>query len=343
MDIKEWIDSKFGDVVGERVFHFGRLIGGINSKVFYVVTGHGEYVVKHYINNKGDLRDRLTTEFGMLTFLWDNGIRNIRQPLFAIKKEEIGVYGYIKAKPFKQNDIQKSDILLVARFLISLHALSKKKKAALLPAASESAQSMRDYLDIIETRFGNLMRISKTSQYGKEISLILSKLVPLYRKIKDTVHNAYKEKKLSLTSTIASRTLSPSDIGFGNILKSTDGRLFFYDFEYGGWDDPAKTISDLYLHPAVSFPQRWRELFFKNVLVIADDKDMYNRLGLVYLIISIKWCIIMLNPFVKLPQVRVGKNKYEQFDKVKKRIVNLENDIKKRVFPLSLLKLKASL
>src|SRR3989338_2658451 len=127
MDIKEWIDSKFADVVGERVFHFERLTGGINSKVFYVVTSQGEYVVKKYINIKGDLRERLTTEFGILTFLWENGIRNIRQPLFAIKNEKIGVYGYIKAKPVKENDIQKTDVLQIARFLKSLHALSKKK------------------------------------------------------------------------------------------------------------------------------------------------------------------------------------------------------------------------
>lgn len=343
MDIKQWIVSQFGDVVGERITHIKRLTGGINSNVYYVANDNKEYVVKQYLYKKGDIRDRLTTEFGMLSYLWENGIRNIRQPLFAIKKEKIGVYRYIKAKPVIESDIKKPDVLQVAQFLISLYALSKKNSAGKLPPASESAQSMRDYLDIIEARLGKLARIAKISQYGKEISQILDNLVPLYQKIQETVQKAYKAKKLLLTATFASRTLSPSDIGFGNILKAKDGKLFFYDFEYGGWDDPAKTITDLYLHPAVSFPERWRELFFKNVLVITDAKDMYNRLGLVYLIISIKWCIIMLNPFAKRPFQRVGRKEYGQFAKVKQRMLNIETDIRKRVFPLSLLDSKVFL
>ena len=40
------------------------------------------------------------------------------------------------------------------------------------------------------------------------------------------------------------RSLSPSDFGFHNAIRRADGRLAFVDFEYFGWDDPAKLVAD---------------------------------------------------------------------------------------------------
>src|SRR5690606_1492036 len=44
------------------------------------------------------------------------------------------------------------------------------------------------------------------------------------------------------------RLLSPSDFGFHNMLRRDDGSLAFIDFEYFGWDDPAKLAADFLLH-----------------------------------------------------------------------------------------------
>ena len=45
------------------------------------------------------------------------------------------------------------------------------------------------------------------------------------------------------------RVLSPSDFGFHNALRRPDGTIVFVDFEYFGWDDPAKMMADAMLHP----------------------------------------------------------------------------------------------
>jgi hypothetical protein len=47
------------------------------------------------------------------------------------------------------------------------------------------------------------------------------------------------------------RTLSPSDFGLHNAIRRPDGSLAFVDFEYFGWDDPAKTLVDFVLHPGM--------------------------------------------------------------------------------------------
>ena len=44
-----------------------------------------------------------------------------------------------------------------------------------------------------------------------------------------------------------------------------NGSFVFIDFEYYGWDDPAKMIADFYLQPAVPVPYEYRETFFELV------------------------------------------------------------------------------
>ena len=50
------------------------------------------------------------------------------------------------------------------------------------------------------------------------------------------------------------RALSPSDFGLHNAMRDEDGRLRFIDFEYFGWDDPVKLVSDTALHPGSELP-----------------------------------------------------------------------------------------
>ena len=52
----------------------------------------------------------------------------------------------------------------------------------------------------------------------------------------------------------ADRCVSPSDFGFHNALREPSGRLRFIDFEYAGWDDPAKLVCDFFCQPAVPAP-----------------------------------------------------------------------------------------
>ena len=57
------------------------------------------------------------------------------------------------------------------------------------------------------------------------------------------------------------RIISQSDVGFHNMLVGTNN-VYFLDFEYSGWDDPGKLISDLLLQPDNNVPlkifQRFR-------------------------------------------------------------------------------------
>jgi hypothetical protein len=95
------------------------------------------------------------------------------------------------------------------------------------------------------------------------------------------------------------RTLSPSDFGFHNALRQPDGRIIFLDFEYFGWDDPAKMIADFLLHPAMALSAELNRIFALAIFRrFADWPDLVRRVESVYPLFGLKWCMIMLNEFL---------------------------------------------
>jgi hypothetical protein len=74
--------------------------------------------------------------------------------------------------------------------------------------------------------------------------------------------------------------------------------LVFIDFEYFGWDDPAKTVADFFLQPAVPVPREQRLPFFRAVAGFYGP-GLERRLPLVYGYLSLKWCLIILNVFLR--------------------------------------------
>jgi thiamine kinase-like enzyme len=95
------------------------------------------------------------------------------------------------------------------------------------------------------------------------------------------------------------RTLSPSDFGFHNALRRPTGQIVFVDFEYFGWDDPAKMISDFLLHPAMDLSDVLKGRFLDNIFQgYQDYPHLAGRVAMVYSLWALKWCLILLNEFV---------------------------------------------
>ncbi len=96
------------------------------------------------------------------------------------------------------------------------------------------------------------------------------------------------------------RLLSPSDFGFHNALRRTQGRIVFVDFEYFGWDDSVKLLSDFLLHPGMTLSEPLRQRFFKGYSAIfgESDSDFTARFAALYPLYGLCWCLIMLNEYL---------------------------------------------
>ena len=95
------------------------------------------------------------------------------------------------------------------------------------------------------------------------------------------------------------RTLSPSDFGFHNARRRDDGSLVFLDFEYFGWDDPAKLTADILMHPGMVLNAEEDGQFRRGLADMYREDETYGiRLSTLWPLFGLRWCLILLNEFL---------------------------------------------
>ncbi len=326
--------------LGEEVVSSRRLSLGYNSMVFRVATGRGEYFVKKYISHPADTRNRLRTEFTALTFLWENGIRNIPRPVCLDAGHNIGIYGFVSGSKLKPGEVTVGEAKMAVDFLRAVHSLVNARGAENQPIASEACLSIRAYIESVERRLKKLRDSARGATPGDERlgRFLNEEFQPLFAQVKSRVIEDARKRGITVGKAIArgEMTLSPSDFGFHNAIRQKDGTLVFIDFEYYGWDDPAKLISDFYLQPAVPLPPAYREEFLKDVLGFFDNEDaLIKRLPLAYRLSALKWCLLMLNPFLHTDSPK-SYNKSRQLKKAREKLSAAKEEFARGAFPLSL-------
>ena len=128
-------------------------------------------------------------------------------------------------------------------------------------------------------------------------SFIAKQLVPLWLLIKARLLQEIPPTELRQPLPLAERILSPSDFGFHNTLEH-EGRLSFVDFEYAGWDDPAKLICDFLCQPELPVNEKQGRQFMDNLLNNLPSADaVIRRVDKLLPAHLLKWCCILLNEF----------------------------------------------
>lgn len=323
---------------GVEIVEIQPLSGGFNCDVFKGVDTKGlQYFIKCYKPEREFASNRLAAEFGGLEFLWTNGIRSIPMPIVSIPELLIGVYEFIDGKEISTETITKNVIDTALKFWKSIDLLKRKPHAKKLRNAKEASFSFQDYLNVLNIRFQILTNIPHTKSTAGMHTFINEELREFSQVISQKIIKT-SGRDINRKLQHKYKTLSSSDFGFQNAIRKKDGTIIFHDFEYFGWDDPAKLIADFYLHPRMKFPERYREDFYKTVYTQVNDSSLPQRLPFVYQLLAIKWSLIMLNTF-KLPGTIQGKNQIEaqtQLKKAKNAITRLKEEINNKSFPLSL-------
>jgi hypothetical protein len=191
------------------------------------------------------------------------------------------------------------------QFIASLKRVCRAGKLRDIPPASEACFSIASLLSNIDLRLHSLEQAGQTVS---SLKLFLEKeLLPFRQRSEDTCRKACSRLNWHIEAELdpGLRTLSPSDFGFHNAIRRPNGSLAFVDFEYFGWDDPAKIIADFLLHPAMELSSNHKERFAQGMFhCFADDTALRKRTELVYPLFGLKWCCILLNEFVPQHQSR---------------------------------------
>ncbi len=283
-------------------FHLLPLAGGANNKVFRVeVNGRGA-LLKAYFQHPEDPRDRLGVEFAFSRFAWEHGVRCIPRPLAYDPVHRLGLYEFVEGRRIQSEEITEGLVLQALEFYRALNRERGGPDARALAGASEACFSIAEHLTCVERRLTALKKGEASSPLHQEaLSFIQKDLSQAWERIEESVVRGAQEHGFSLGEEILAeeRRLSPSDFGFHNALLAEDGRLRFIDFEYAGWDDPAKTVCDFFCLQGVRVPEVYFSLVAKRVAHdLPQPERQLKRIDLLIPIHQIKWCCILLNDFL---------------------------------------------
>lgn len=283
-------------LIGTPVDEIGRVGGGRNSRVFRVRAGGTTYALKQYPSRADDPRDRLGTEAMALTLMDRHGLTRVPRLLATDRDQDYALLSWLDGQP--PGTITEADIDASAAFLAAIHTLRAESGFPAERLASEACLSAAESLRQIDARRALLAGLPD------EIDLHRFLAGPFATAL-DRASGAAADRLaavgLDLTAVLPQdrRSLVPSDFGFHNSLRRTDGSLAFFDFEYFGWDDPAKLTADFMLHPGTPLnPEQRHRIGAAARSVYGDTPQFAERLEATYPLYGLRWVLILLNEFL---------------------------------------------
>lgn len=283
-------------------FHLESLCGGANNRVFRVRCDSEVALLKVYYRAPDDLRDRLGAEWAFLRFAWDRGLRCVPRPLTCDQDHGLGLYEFLEGRPLAAAEVQASHVQEAVSFFAELNRYKSHPLAGELPQAAESCFTLGEHLACVDRRVVPLVQLEVTTPLEREAAeWVCRDLVPAWSRVAEQVRTVSRSWGLAVGVPVASadRCISPSDFGFHNAILTPEGHLRFFDFEYAGWDDPAKMVCDFLCQPAVPIPDACRDGFAQAaVSELGDPARHLRRIALLLPVYTVKWCCIMMNEFL---------------------------------------------
>jgi hypothetical protein len=286
-------------LVGGGAAALDRIVGGgHNSRIWRVQSATGVFALKQYPPRGNDGRDRLSTEVGALRLLERHRIGTVPRVVGVDDQRGYALLSWIDGSDVA--DIGDDDIDAAVEFLGAVHNLRTRPCAAAQPLAAEACLSGREIQRQVEERLARLRSLSPRED--ALIDFLEHTFAPEFAHWLAPARELAADGGFDFDDELPRerRSLVPSDFGFHNSLRRSDGSLAFIDFEYFGWDDPMKMTADILLHPGRPLPPVQRARFRRAAtgLYGGDDPTFARRLSAYLPLVACRWVLILLNEFI---------------------------------------------
>jgi len=267
---------------------------GGNNKVFKVETSKRSFLLKQYYIDKSDTRNRLMAEWSFLSEATRNQIPQVPKAYAVDHLNGYALYEFIEGRKLSKQELKREHIDSAVNFMESLNS-DPQHKFSNLADASEARFSIIGHLKLLESRINTLI-LNSTESFD-----LLNKIQLYFEKLSEVTLRSMHEFGIPIDDELKKheRCVSPSDFGFHNALITSQNELVFIDFEYAGWDDPAKTCADFVLQPEVKIAPNYFEILLNVLAPEAIPRIVFRKRALALKpIFALKWVCIILNCFV---------------------------------------------
>lgn len=265
-----------------------RVTNGVNSNVFVISDQSKKYILKFYRKDNNS-PTRLEREVSALELFHANGIKNVPELLSHSKRLNCSLLSFIPGENIFQ--FSQDYIVHFQSFFKKILSLSNGlDKGVLNLNAIDCCMEINTINSQIESRLTNLRK-----ENNIQIDTLLNQIEEIFQFV------ARQIKMLNNNFNNLKPILSTVDFGINNaIIKNKE--FHFIDFEFFGWDNPIHLISDTISHPANNLNIHEQSALLDAILecytIPEELEEILKAFNGVNLLFDIKWCLIMLNPFL---------------------------------------------
>jgi Ser/Thr protein kinase RdoA (MazF antagonist) len=267
--------------------------GGTNNRVFRIGLGAESRLLKISAHKADDPRDRFSAEQEFYDFLEAGRVNSAPRRFGFEPSHRAAVYEWIDGRRVGA-EVGEKELDAALEFVAKVQQSVPPNADRI---ASEACFALSDHLALIDRRIDALRSRLRARQVVG--SFVDDELMPAWRK---TQKELAGRPAADFAASSGRRLFSPGDFGFHNALRKADGQLFFFDFEYCGWDDPAKTVADIFLQPespvALGYWNSFCEAFGERLKLGDSFADRADALRPLF---AVKWACILLNALIKNP------------------------------------------
>lgn len=271
--------------------------GGGNSVVFGVEADGKKWAVKSYPPYAPNQRDRLAAELTVYRFLNQYDVPFVPILKTFSEEERWLIIEWISGEI--PREYSSSDINQAVEFLRHIAKLNTSSEAMNLLPAAEACLSLTILCNQIEQRFQRLTAFAENEPLLAKF--LFDDFYPVFEGCQQKAIEGYRANKMDPDAEIRpeQRSLIPADFGFHNTIRDEAGRLYFFDFDYFGWDDPVKLLADILWHPKMKFSKEQEEKIIRDVSnVYSKDQLFLPRFYYTRPLFGLRWTLILLNEFI---------------------------------------------
>ena len=307
------------NILGQN-YNTKRLAGGINNPTYLLSNKNSHFVLKKITTDPTPIFDRYLAEKQFLHLA--NTIDDINTPKLIewYDTERILISEYLR--PDENIDVIKIDEQRIKDCIKFIHKINSKtelSKEIVQQRAADCYLGLTGHIENINSRILNFDVHHLPDEYKNNAAELLFLLNKKWQILKEDTLRFIDINPDKNNIDKSFLIISPSDFGFHNVITSRRTN-YFIDFEFSGWDDPAKLYCDFILQPKIPIPRCFHallkiELMNKNYII-----EYKNRIDILYKLLEFKWHTIkysflnehkyQLNQFNKLNLLKINSKAY---------------------------------
>jgi hypothetical protein len=204
------------------------------------------------------------------------------------------VLEYLDGQPYVAGvSPSEQDILEAGNFFHLLNTDQLLAKQHIKQLAAEGFLSLAEHLENVSKRLNQLSAAHLPVELRPTANALVQQIYQQLDAATNHIRMLIEKGLIQDQISIDDCCVSPSDFGFHNAFRTADGVKFF-DFEFAGWDDPAKLMVDFMLQPRMPVAPNLVNTFYRSVTPFSSDKLM-DRIAVLGPILRLKWLCIMLS------------------------------------------------